>query len=913
MSLQPGQRLASYELLEQIGSGGMGEVFRAFDTKLNRQVAIKVLLPDLMANSEKRQRFLREAHTSAAVSHPYVASIYEVGEIDGAIFIVMEFVEGRTLRAQLRKQAMEIPDALNLATEIVEGLAHAHEARVIHRDLKPENIMVRPDGHPKILDFGVAKLLEGGGVLLSAGTSGESLHTGEGRIVGTVAYMSPEQARAKDVDERSDIFSFGILLYEMITGRAPFGGSEAIDTLSAILMKDPAPAVEINPDVPDELQQILIRCLKKKPEDRYQRMADLLADLKVARLALQEQALKEKTTADALSAPAAAKGADRKPARLLGWAALAAVVVAGAAVGYVKLRPAPAAGANGASSATESEGPAAARTRKMIVVLPFENLGSDEDEYFAAGMTDEITSRLAASSGLGVISRTSAVQYAGTKKTVKQIGQELGVDFVLEGTIRWARQPGGSSRVRITPQLIRVADDTHLWADSYDEVIDDVFRVQSEIAVKVIDQLGVTLLDGERAAMGSKPTNSPEAYQAYLAGRHAFRQPEYTEEGFERQASMFEHAIELDPSFAQAYAALSTAHSALYHFGHDRTAERQEKARSAIEKAVELAPDAPETQLALGWYYYWAHKDYDKALEAFALAKKKMPNNAELLAAEAFIHRRQGRWEAAAEELEQAFPLNPLDARLITELGDTYVSLRKYPQAEGWLNKAVALVPDQSLAYGYLAHMYWLWEGSTEKARGALEAMPKTDDPASLWYWFWTDIYSGRYDEALSRLEASPVDVIREQFFFAPKELLAAQAYTLMNEPGRARRSFEAAREVLKKELMDRPDDHRAHSAMGVTLAGLGLGDEAILEGNKAVAGYPISYDANAGLPWVQNLALIYTMLGDQDAALDQVEKLLSIPSKVSIHLLELDPRWKVLRDTPRFREMTERYGGGSK
>jgi serine/threonine-protein kinase len=521
-------------------------------------------------------------------------------------------------------------------------------------------------------------------------------------------------------------------------------------------------------------------------------------------------------------------------------------------------------------------------------------------------MTEEITSRLAVVSGLGVISRTSAFQYDRTGKSIKQVGEDLGVDYVLEGTVRWARQ-ADMSRVRITPQLIRVADDTHVWAEAYERVIEDIFQIQSDIAGEVIEQLGVALLEPERGSVKSKPTENPEAYNAYLRGLHYARLPSFSEEVQRLRIEAFQRAVELDPGFALAHAELSRAHSYHYHSGFDRTEERLAMAKREVDRAAELAPDSPEVHLALGYYHYFGQRDYDPALEEFAIAESGMPNDAGLLAATAYVYRRQGRWEEAVANFEKALELDPMDAETANDLGMAYQSLRRYLDAVRKYDRSIALAPDQAMAYALKAWSYYLWKGTTGEARATLEAMPQSGDFTVVFVWHWLEFYEGNYQEALDLVSSDSVDSL--SWGWASTDLMRARAYEFLQKPDLAREAYDAARAVLEEGLRNRPDDGRLHQQLGDALAGLGRKEEAIRHGKRAVELNPVSKDAADGPDAVENLAEIYTMVGEYDAALDRLEYLLSIPSTVSIPYLRLYRRWEPLWDHPRFKELEERFG----
>lgn len=552
----------------------------------------------------------------------------------------------------------------------------------------------------------------------------------------------------------------------------------------------------------------------------------------------------------------------------------------------------------------------------MIVVFPFANLGPSDDAYFAAGMADEIASRLASVKSLGVISRTSTVQYDRSAKTMEQIGEDLGVSYVLDGTVRWERPSAGVSRVRVTPQLIDVARDVQLWSAIYEDQLDEIFRVQSQIAEQVTRELDLTLNDSERRSLESRPTENMEAYQAYLRGIENTKREYYSEENRRLTVSMFERAVELDPAFALAWAALSLEHSYLYHLRYDVTDERQASARRAAERALELQPDLPEAHLAMGHYYYRCHRDYDHALEEFSIASRELPNDSRLLGAIGAIRRRQGDFEEAVRNAERAIELSPRDAMLMWDTGVTYTHMRKYEEARRYFDRSIALDPYEPPAYALKAINEWTLKGDLTAAREALEAMPDSGDPFSTWIWFNQEVLEGNYQAALERISSSPIEMFEWMVALIPREQLLGDVYSLMGDRERARAAYESARTVLERERAERPDDARVHSALGLVLAGLGLKDEAIAAGRRAVELYPISVDAFQGPDFIHDLAAIYARTGELDAAMDLLEDLLAtgvgrvtIPiatggGRVTIPMLRLDPTWIPLRDHPRFQKL---------
>lgn len=865
-----------YQVIEELGKGGMGKVYRVLDKKINEEVALKLVKPEIASDKETIERFGNELRMARKISHRNVGRMYHLSEEMGTHYITMEYVPGEDLKSLIKKIG-QLPTgkAIFIGKQLCEGLAEAHRLGVVHRDLKPSNVMIDKDGNARILDFGIARSVKTKGL------------TGAGVMIGTPEYMSPEQSEAEEVDHRSDIYSLGVVLYEMATGRVPFEGETPLSVAMKHKTEVPRDPRDINPQLPESFTRVILRCLEKDREKRHRSAEELLSELNSIEKELpttKKVLLKE----EELRLP-------RRRFQSLVVLGIAFLIIVLMGAGYFFLKH--------ISQKAKPETTAEQERRKMIVVLPFENLGPPEDEYFAAGVTEEITSRLSSVRELGVISRTSALQYDRKGKTMKQIGKDLGADFVLEGTVRWDKEAGAKGRVRITPQLIRASDDTHLWSERYERMIDDIFAVQSEVAEQVIKQLDLTLLEKEKQGLKAKPTENIEAYQAYLRGIEYRNRVGYSKEDFRLAIEMFERAVELDPEFVLAYSELSQAFSKTYHMGYDRTADCQLKAKAAADRALELKPDLPEAHLALGYYYYWCFKDYDQALKEFFIAEKGLPNEISILEALGYIQRRQGKFEEAAEKIKKAFKLNPQDANLAYELGITFLYLRKHAEADDYLSRSISLSPDQADAYVFKAMNFWAWEGSIEKARAVLEKMTETD-ALSVYICFLQKCIERNYQAALDLINSSSLDPLEWATFVFPKSLLAGMAYQSLNQSEPARLSFDSARIFLENELKKRPDDPRLHSSLGITYAGLGRKEEAVGEGQLAVKLYPISKDVFFGANYLESLARIYVMLGDFDKAVDIYEELLSIPCFISSQTLRIYPWLDALQNLPRFKRL---------
>jgi TolB-like protein/Flp pilus assembly protein TadD len=557
--------------------------------------------------------------------------------------------------------------------------------------------------------------------------------------------------------------------------------------------------------------------------------------------------------------------------------------------------------------ARRGEAPVTEVQAPTIAVLPFENQGTVDDEFFVDGVTDEIIARLSNISGLGVISRRSAMHYKETDKTIGEIARELKVNYVLEGTVRWDRS-ASPERVRITPQLIRVSDDTNIWASTYERDMTDIFALQTDIATQVAKALDVTLMDRERQALASRPTQNMEAYQAFLRGVEQLDAADFSRESFELGVRMFERAVALDPGFALAYARLSEMHARMIHYGYDRSPERLSWAKAAVNRAFELDPELPEAWLALGYYYYWGRRDYDQALVALDTAQEHAPANEDIAIARAYVLRRQGDLRTCAAILERELERSPLDALATVALGETYSTLRRYEEAAAAFERAIELVPDEVYPYTELALVHLRWHGDHEAARQTLARVPTAPNAEFFRVGYLVDIFARDYPAAARSLRAYPEPVIEANAFYRPITLLEGMARQLEGQDGEALAAYRSARVQLEQKLAETPDDFRAHASLGLALAGLGLADQAVQHGERAVALYPLTRDALEAPVLINDLALVLTMTGDLEAALRRLDEVLSIPSIISVEWLRHDPRWAPLRENDGFEELLKRH-----
>ncbi len=732
MTLQPGTRLGFYEILEQIGAGGMGEVYRAKDTKLGREVAIKVLRGELASDPERLRRFEQEARAASALDHPNIITIYDISESDGIHYIVMQLVKGKTLRELLDKGPLPTERLLRFATQISEGLAKAHHEGIIHRDLKPENLMVTKDGYVKILDFGLAKLLQPSSPRRSLGEGGPETDservtaTKEGTVLGTVGYMSPEQAQGRSADQRSDQFSFGAIVYEMATGKRAFERDSAIQTLSAIIEDKPEPLARLNPKTPAPLRWIVERCLAKDPGRRYISTADLAKELEGLRDHLSEVP----------SESAAARPLLINKRMLIASAGLIAVVFAlifGLNMGGLRDRVL---GEPGADSI------------RSLAVLPLENLSGDpEQEYFVDGMTEALIAELGQIESLRVISRTSIMLYKEARKPLREIARELDVEAVVEGSVVRA-----GDRIRITAQLVQAVPEKHLWAESYERELGDVLRLQSEIAQSIAREIRVRLTPEVEKRLASARQVVPEAYEAYVRGRHF--QNYRTREGLDKSIEYFRRATGIDPEYAAAWAGLADSYDTQIFFGFAHPREALPQWRDAVMMALEIDEDLAEAHMSLASLKADGDWDWVGAVMEFERAIELNPNYANAHHWYANVLSALGRPEEAIERRKTGQRLDPLSPiRSASVAADMYFA-GDYERAFDQLQQAFELSPDYPLAH-YVAGLCHEQLSRTDEAIQSFEKARKGFEESSLVLGALGHAYavSDRQNEALTIIE----------------------------------------------------------------------------------------------------------------------------------------------------------------
>jgi serine/threonine protein kinase/Flp pilus assembly protein TadD len=753
MPLPPGSRLGSYEISSTLGAGGMGEVYRATDTRLGREVAIKILPSALADDAERLARFEREARTVARLNHPNIVTLHSVENDNGVPFITMELVEGRDLSHVVTPGGLPIARVFDLAIPLADALVAAHELGVVHRDLKPANVMVTPDGRVKVLDFGLAKPAFAASTLDTVGTDiTVSPISAVGQVLGTVPYMAPEQVRGEALDSRTDIFSFGILLYELITGRRPFLGATAADVSSAILRDAPPPLQALRPDISPDVIRIISRCLEKNRELRVQTAKDVRNELSVARQGVES-------------------------------------------------------------------GPFSARQDvPSIAVLPFVNRSRDEeDEYFADGITEDVIAQLCKVRALKVIARTSVMSLKRSEESLQQIAAQLQVAHLLEGSVRRI-----GDRVRIVAQLIDAASGRHLWAETYDRQLTDIFAIQTDVALHITSALKAELSPTTRGRMHREPTHDVRAYQHYLRGRHSFVR--FTPVELRRSIEHFDAAIGRDPGFALAYVGLANAYSELAGVAEVNHELARSRALSAGASAIAADPDLGEAHCAYAFARLEFEFDWTGAEAGFKRALELSPNGADIydlygrLCAglgrfdeavtlhrrahelDPLTHRvdlattllRAGRYEEAARAAANAITADPHDPRIYATLGWILFKQGRIDDGLAELERASTMAPTADIWLAQLGEAYAL-AGQTGKALTVLHQLEAPSRPvrASPYHLAYIHTGLGEVDRAMDHLEralqegSGTIFSLKGSFLFEPlrqhprfKALLARMGLT---------------------------------------------------------------------------------------------------------------------------------------
>jgi serine/threonine protein kinase/Tfp pilus assembly protein PilF len=885
----------------ELGHGAMGVTYRAIDKALDRSVALKIINTDRGSHSaEARERFMREARAAAALRHPNVATVYQFGvrEETGQFFYAMELVEGETLEERVRGLGpLDVLTTIDIALQVTEALEAAEEHGLVHRDLKPGNLMLvggRDHGEEvgrdhsllaaasarrkrtaqravptiKVIDFGVAK---------AVAEKPNAMALTHGGFVGTPAFASPEQFTNAPVDVRSDIYSLGATIWFLLTGHMLFSG-RTIEEIRDARRSKPLPIEQLKATrVPRRFISLLTSMLAIEPAARPAGARELARKLQAIRASIT--------------------GRGKTAAKV----ALAAAIVALATIVAVREFH--------STMATPSAIP-----EKSIAVLPFENLSRDPDNaYFAEGIQNEILTRLAAIADLKVISRTSTQQYQSKARNLRDIAKQLGVANILEGSVQKA-----ADQVRVNVQLINAQTDSHLWADTYDRKLTDILGVESEIAKGIAESLRAKLTGREEQALAVKPTNNPEAYEAYLRGLSF--EARYWSTAFpmdvrSKAVSFFERAVRLDPNFAIAWARLSRLDSNVYLNRTDTaTAARGDAAKRALENAQKLEPNSPETLLALGYYQYWVLRDYRLAKTTFERVSKILPGSSEVTYAFGLLTRRQGHLDQSRAYFEQALALDPRNADVLIEAAWTYAMVRQFPAALKLYDRALDITPNDPGVMAFKAGVYQAEGNLQEAARFLPEVNEQT--PSAIFQVKIDQLRLERnYGEAIRLLQARLAQFhFDSEFVKAGDQVTLALMQRLAGDTAGAKVTAEQARNTLEQLYRDQPDNAFIVALLSRAYAAMGEKDSALKAAGRAVMLYPRTKDPEAGPGLEENLAFIQTIFGENSGAISTLTQLLETSYKTWIYgltpitpaLLRLDPIWDPLRSDPRFQKHCE-------
>ena len=873
------EELGDYQLIEEIGHGGQGLVYRARQKSLNRIVALKVIGLGRWATTAHIKRFRLEAEAAASLDHPSIVPIHEIGESDGSCYFSMKLVEGRPLDEVVKREPMSNRRAAELIVKLARTVHYAHQRGILHRDIKPGNILLDADGEPHLTDFGLARLIERESTI--TGTMVEAL--------GTPSYMAPEQAAgdAAQLTSATDVYGLGAVFYHVLTGHPPFAGGTTYETVRLVLESEPRQPWLWNPKVDRDLSTICLKCLDKDPQRRYSSALALAEDLERW---LKHEPIQARRTGVLMRGK---KWMRRKPAIA---ALIASLVALAVTVGW---------------NVWKSDLPRRPPTTG-IAVLPFENLSSDkENAYFTDGVQDEILTDLAKIADVKVISRASVMQYkTGVARNLRKIGEELGVAHVVEGSVQRT-----ANKVRVNAQLIDVRTDAHLWAQTYDRDLADVFAIQSEIAKEIADQLQAKLSPNEKKAIEQPPTTDLAAFDLYSRAKSLLLTAGITvttEPDVRKAIELLDEAVKRDPSFFDAYCQLAYTHEQLYAVsGFDHTPARLALAEAAVQAATRLRPDAAETHLARAQYLYYGLRDYAGALAELEIARRALPNDPRLFELTGYILRRRGQQEEGLQNLQRAVELDPRNFYTLQQIAISYQLLGRYAESIAALDRALAIMPDNVETRANRGSFYLYWKGDTRPLRQTINAILAQGPGAVVTAadsWFFCALAErdpAAAERALVALGDNPcwveTPIILSHSF--GEGLLAR----MTKDEARARTAFEAARAEQEKIVQAQPDYGPALCVLGLIDATLGRKDLALDEGRRAIALTPLQKDVNNGSFVLQYFAITVAWAGEKELALQQLETGLRAPDAslmLSYGALKLHPFWDPLRGDPRFEKI---------
>jgi eukaryotic-like serine/threonine-protein kinase len=889
-----GERMGAYAVVKELGRGGMGTVYLAarVDGQFEKRVAIKVLKRGTDTD-EVLRRFRIERQILARLDHPNIARLLDAGTTDdGLPYFIMDYIVGAPVTRFAVAQKLSTHQRLELFLKICAGVEFAHRNLVVHRDIKPSNILANAEGEPKLLDFGIAKLL--------AKDEDATQLTTDAQQRLTPVCASPEQAKGDPITVATDIYSLGALLYEMLSDQKPHRFSTARPTREELALvvgeRIPPPPSAVASDAQTarllrgDLDTIVLCAMRKEPEMRYATVADLADDIR--RHLVGEPVLARDPTLG-YRAKCLVK---RNGSRLVASAGVV-IVLAGVLFAFW---------ARSQQNAHEAAGIA----EKSIAVLPFQNLSSDPDNaYFADGIQNEVLTRLAKIGDLRVISRTSTQGYQSKPGNLAEIAKQLGVANILEGSVQKA-----GNQVRVNVHLVNVQTDSQLWAETYDRNLSDIFSVETEIAKGIAESLQAKLTGREEQALAVRPTNNPQAYDAYLRGLAFEARSNYSSDALFKAIDFYDLAVRIDPYFALAWARLSGVHALLYSNRRDTTTARRDAAKEALEHAQKLQPDSPETLLFTGYYQYWVLHDYVLAKATFGRVSKMLPGNSEVLYALGAIARSDGHWDESIAYWERGLALNPRNTALLTEVAFTYAAIRQFPKAEKLYDRALEILPTELSLMALKASIYQAEGNLKEAAKSLVQVNAQSNSVAAV-----------RIKLTQFRLEGNSegdrwVQAREARLPFTSgidkgsKLVGLALAERVLGDTARAKADAGEARTTLESLKKDQPENAFIAAALAVAYAMLDEKDSAINEAQRAMTLLPSNKDRLSGPAFEENLALVEMIIGENTRAIATLTRLLQTPyggwlyspTPITPALLRLDPVWDPLRANPDFQKLCE-------
>jgi serine/threonine protein kinase/Tfp pilus assembly protein PilF len=872
----PLSEFGDYELFEELGRGGQGVVYRARQRSLNRTVALKIVGLGQWASTPQLKRFRQEAEAAARLEHPHIVPIYEIGEHDRSCYFSMKFVEGGQLDAALEKEPMAQRDIAELMAKVARTVQFAHEHGILHRDIKPGNILLDNNGQPHLTDFGLARLVER-----------ESTITNSRDVLGTPSYIAPEQASGhiKDVTAAVDVYALGAVLYHLLAGQPPFVGLTHYETVRMVLEAEPKNPRLLNQKIDRDLATICLKCLEKDPGKRYSSAEALAEDLE--RWLRNEPIRARRSGAIARGR----KWLQRNPAVALSISAFAALLVVGALLLW-KTYFVPTPLANG------------------VAVLPFEDLSEDKaNSYLADGIQDEILTRLSKIADLKVISRTSTQSYKSRPANLHEIALQLGVAHIVEGSV----QKSGDT-VRVNVQLIKAANDSHVWADTFDRKLNDLFSFETEVAKAIADRLQARLTGEERQIIAAKPTGNVEAHDAYLRGLAYSLRMIYSPANALSAQRYLKEAVGLDAQFAPAWALLSFVDARGYLTRNlQPTLALREEARQSAETALGLQPNLGEALIATGYYYYACLNDFDSAERYYEQAREALPNSSRIPESLAYVARRRGQWDKSESYFNEAERLDPRNVYVLTQHAQSYILLRRFTEALRKLDQVLNITPDDPDANAIMASVAQA-QGDLPRAAALLAPLHLApNDPSA----FETQVY-----QAILERKTAPVIETLKLTLATPDPALGyyngelrwwlAWAQEVGGDKNAAQENWQQARSELQAYFDQQPDNNALIEDLALANAFLGNKTEAFALTERAMTLRPVDKDSMTGPRQLDLLARVAILAGEPDRAIETLRKLLSMPYAGLIvegvpltpALLRLDPMFDPLRNDPRFQKL---------